>query len=361
MKNNAEKKNSKSFPFFILPLIAFLLAFLIVTFSFSYSCKAKTASENRVEYRLKVPHGMNSKSLSDILYNEGIIRSGKVFYLGARFPFFAKVFAGASSSFSLKSGIYRLSSDMSVKEIYEILSSGKQEYIKITFPEGLTKSKIGIRLEDEGVCSKNDFLEACSNPLLLKKYDIPSENFEGYLFPDTYFFTPMMSGEAVLSLMVENFFEHIKDIPALNNLSMADLDYNVRLASIVEREYRLDEEAPLIASVFKNRLKYNWGLYSCATIEYIITEIEGRPHPDVITYKDLQIDSPYNTYKWAGLPPTGISNPGLTALKAAVNAPKTKYFYFRLVNEEIGKHVFTEDFSQHISEGYSYSTKKSGR
>ena len=357
-----KKSSGKNvFPFFLLPVIAFVLAIVVVCVSLSFSCKPKTSSENKTEYRLQVPQGMNSKMLSETLYNEGIIRSDKVFYMGARFPFIAKFFAGSSAPFSLKSGIYRVSSDMSVKEIYEVLSSGKQEYIKLTFPEGITKSKIALRLESEGVCSKNDFLEACIDPLLLKKYNIPSENFEGYLFPDTYFFTPMMNAQAVVSTMVDNFFNHAQEIPVLKDMSIEDLDYTVRLASIVEREYRLDEEAPLIASVFKNRLKYNWGLYSCATIEYIITEIEGRPHPDVITYKDLQIDSPYNTYKWAGLPPTGISNPGLVALSAAAQAPKTKYFYFRLVDEGKGKHVFTEDFSQHISEGYSYSTKKSGR
>ena len=140
----------------------------------------------------------------------------------------------------------------------------------------------------------------------------------------------------------------------------AELYKNVVLASIVEREYRIDSEAPLIASVFRNRLKHGIGLYSCATIEYIITEVQGKPHPDVITYADLSIDSPYNTYKWAGLPPGPISNPGAVALDAAINSPKTDYYFFRLVDAKAGRHVFSKDFSTHVNEGYIYSTKKSG-
>ena len=120
----------------------------------------------------------------------------------------------------------------------------------------------------------------------------------------------------------------------------------------------LADEAPLIASVFKNRIAKNIGLYSCATIEYIITEIQGKAHPDVITYDDLKIDNPYNTYKWAGLPPTPISNPGMIALNAAANAPKTNYYYFRLKDEKTGRHAFSEHFDEHIQEGVRYKTKK---
>ena len=110
--------------------------------------------------------------------------------------------------------------------------------------------------------------------------------------------------------------------------------------------------------MFKNRIAKNIGLYSCATIEYIITEIQGKAHPDVITYSDVKIDSPYNTYKWAALPPTPISNPGMIALKAAAEAPKTNYYYFRLIDEKTGRHAFSEYFDEHIKEGVRYTTKK---
>ena len=119
------------------------------------------------------------------------------------------------------------------------------------------------------------------------------------------------------------------------------------MASIVEKEYKVKEEAPLIASVFKNRIRHNIGLYSCATIVYIITEIQGKPHPNRILTKDTKIDNPYNTYKWAGLTPGPISNPGLTALDAVINTPKTSYFFFQVKDEKKGTHVFTETFEEH--------------
>ena len=192
----------------------------------------------------------------------------------------------------------------------------------------------------------------------MEKYQIPADSLEGYLFPDTYFFNPSMDAKAVVSMMADNFFDRIKTIQGLSEKSPSEIFDILIMASIVEREYRVESEAPLIASVFYNRLEDNVGFYSCATIEYIITEILGRPHPDVITYEDLQINSPYNTYKWAGLPPSPISNPGLVALSAAANPPKTDYYYFTLTNAEKGTHAFTKSFGSHIRAGMQLKTKK---
>ena len=349
----------KSLKIIISSISAVIVFIVIMCIYFNGQCKARDSKENAVAQKIQVPEGTSIKALANELEEMKLIKSKSAFYYGARFPVFNKFFVHSKKSLRLKSGYYKISSDMSLAEIFDYLTSGKQEYIKVSFPEGLTKGKIALRLEENGVCSAENFKNAVVNPEIIAEYSIPSESLEGYLFPDTYFLTPMMDGESVVRIMVDNFFEHAKEIPTLKDMSIGDLDYTVRLASIVEREYRVDEEAPLIASVFKNRLRRNIGLYSCATIEYVITEIEGRPHPDKITYKDLQIDSPYNTYLWAGLPPTAISNPGTIALNAAANTPRTKYYYFRVVNEEEGRHFFSEDFSQHISEGYSISTKKS--
>ncbi|WP_255947327.1 endolytic transglycosylase MltG [Brucepastera parasyntrophica] len=132
----------------------------------------------------------------------------------------------------------------------------------------------------------------------------------------------------------------------------------VILASIVEREYQIREEAPLIASVFANRLKIGMGLQSCATIEYIITEIQGLPHPVRLYDRDLEIRSDYNTYLWAGLPPSPISNPGLIALNAAFNPAKTNYLYFRLTDSESGAHTFTRSLDEHVSAGRNLTVKR---
>jgi UPF0755 protein len=167
-----------------------------------------------------------------------------------------------------------------------------------------------------------------------------------------------MEADEVLEIFVKNFFEKIRGIKNLNGKTGGELHEKVILASVVEREYRARDEAPLIASVFSNRLEHGIGLYSCATIEYIITEIQGKPHPEKITYDDLKIDSPYNTYKWAGLPYGPISNPGAVALDAASNPAKTGYYYFVLTDSAEGRHTFSENFDQHkAAENTSYVSK----
>ena len=255
----------------------------------------------------------------------------------------------------IQAGVYTVSSDQSVTEILNLLQTGQREYIPVSIPEGLTVSKIATLLEQKNVVQAEEFKKAAQAVSLLTEYQIPAASFEGYLFPDTYYFDTGMTAEAVVRMMVDTFFTRIETIPALHDMSPEDLFYVVRLASIVEREYRVAEEAPLIASVFTNRLKENIGLYSCATIEYIITEIQGQPHPDVILEQDLKINSPYNTYMWAGLPPGPISNPGLIALQAAADPPETEYYFFRLIDPEKGSHYFSAKFEEHINAGKLYT------
>lgn len=339
---------------FVFLCVLILLVTLLIAASvvyYFYSLQPVTSDSSTVEtVRLQVPSGRSIKSVAQELYESGIIRSQHVFYLAAR-----------KSNVMIKAGTYNLSSDLSVSEIFEQLQTGRQDYLSVSIPEGLTISKIARILSQNGVVSEQEFISTAKNPALLYEYGIPAESFEGYIFPDTYFFNPGMTGEAVLRMMVDNFFNRISQIENISDITPEQLFYIVRLASIVEREYRVASEAPLIASVFTNRLKRGIGLYSCATVEYIITEIQGKPHPDVITNKDLKIDNPYNTYRWAGLPPGPISCPGLIALNAAANPPKTSYYFFRLTDVEKGTHYFSEDFDEHIDAGKVYTKKAAGK
>jgi len=123
------------------------------------------------------------------------------------------------------------------------------------------------------------------------------------------------------------------------------------LASIVEREYRLSEEAPRIAGVFWNRLRIGMALQSCATVVYIITEIQGKPHPEILYNRDIEIKHPFNTYLNRGLPPGPIANPGMTALKAVFRPEASRYLYFRLLDPKTGKHYFSESLDEHIKAG----------
>ena len=319
-------------------LILILLAGLFVFFIYNLM---QSPSGDFKEYKLRVPSGMTYYSVSQDLEDNGIIKNAKVFYYYSRYK-----------QANLKSGVYVVNNKMSFDELHILLNTGKQEYIAVSIPEGYTISAIAKVLEESGVTSKNDFIKAATDRSFVSRFGIPSTTLEGYIFPDTYYFTPNMSAEDVLEIMVENFYKKLASIENAEALSVKELHDVVKLASIVEKEYKVASEAPLIASVFKNRLRYNIGLYSCATIIYIITEIQGRPHPGVVKYVDTEIDSLYNTYLYSGLTPTPISNPGLVALDAVINTPKTSYFFFRVDDEDKGTHVFTSDLESHIEAGF---------
>ncbi len=324
--------------------------------------KPVASSDDGNKVRIEIPSGMSVSGAAALLAKNSLIRNEKLFYYAARYPKLKAFFYGKDSEtdFVLRSGIYYISPAMNIAEIQKELSSGQQEYIKVSLPEGLTISKIAAELEENRICSASDFISICKNSGFAAENGIAGETCEGFLFPDTYFLTAGMSARDVAQLMIDNFYAKIQEIPTLAAMNGADLYETVTLASIVEREYRVEDEAPLIASVFKNRLRRNIGLYSCATVEYILTEIEGRPHPDRILIEDTKIDNPYNTYKWAGLTPGPISNPGLIALGASADTPKTDYYFFQVADPAQGRHVFTRDFDEHI-QSHSLYTKKSGR
>lgn len=353
------KKEGKKKPNVFLIIVVWIVAFICVAgvcgvALWNYEISPVTTVETEEETgKLKVSSGATVAQVSRELKEMGMIHSDKALYYAARFNLFKQ-----DHTFNLKSGVYIVKNTMKLEEIYNLLQSGTQEYISVSIPEGLTITKIASILEEKGVCNAEDFKASCKNVNLLAEYNIPAENFEGYLFPDTYFMTPEMKGDDVVRLLVGTFYDRVSTIESLSDVSSERLHYVLTLASIVEREYRVKEEAPLIASVFTNRLKHNIGLYSCATVEYVITEILGRPHPDRITYDDLKIDNPYNTYLWAGLTPGPISNPGMVALNAAANPAKTKYYYFVLTDPQKGSHTFSETFDQHkAAENTNYYSK----
>ena len=310
---------------------------------------ALDAGESKSDFFLKIERGDSAKKIAGLLAKNKIIKNPRVFYLFARFPSLgAFITGGPEEIFCVKSGVCNLSSDMDAEAIYKELSAGHEELTYVSVPEGLTISKIAARMEGSGVCSAKDFIEAAKGQ-------------EGFLFPDTYALAPNSDAAKVVKIMRDNFFQKISEIPPLKAASQKELSRLVTLASIIEREYRSPDEAPLIASVFTNRIKKGIGLYSCATVEYVITEVLGRPHPDIITYDDLKIQSPYNTYINAGLPPSPICNPGLVALKAAAEPAQSDYYYFQLMDEREGRHVFTKTLSEHVAQGAIFKTKKASR
>ena len=209
--------------------------------------------------------------------------------------------------------------------------------------------------EAVGVASAASVKAAAYDKALLASLEIPASSMMGYLFPDTYLLPPDAGAEALLRLMVETFRNRIAEsLPEAEELSSLDIHSRIIMASIVEREYRLEEEAPLMAGVFWNRLRIGMALQSCATVVYAITENQGKPHPSRLFDRDLKIDDPFNTYMYPGLPPAPICNPGLTAIVAAFRPVSTKFLYFRLIDEAKGSHYFSESLDEHIKAGALY-------
>ncbi|MGP1432022.1 MAG: endolytic transglycosylase MltG [Treponema sp.] len=291
------------------------------------------------EQLFTIKRGTSVRTVAADLQTAGLVRSGYAAYFYFRLL-----------RLPLKAGTYKLSSAMSLQSVAAYLQEGKHELIKVTLPEGLTLSKTAAILAERQVIELSAFLGAAQNPELLKKYGIPSGSAEGFLFPDTYFFSYNETPERIVTALLDNFFTKTAAIPHFPT-DPAERYNTVILASIVEREYRVPEEAVKIAGVFSNRLEIGMGLQSCATVEYILTEVQHKPHPDRLLNKDLEIDHPYNTYKWRGLPPGPISNPGITALYAACNPEKSSYLYFRLEDSGAGTHVFTRSLAEHARAG----------
>ena len=252
----------------------------------------------------------------------------------------------------LKAGTYRLTVPASQTELRAVMVEGRTILLRVTIPEGVTLRKAAAIMDQSGICTGDNFLAAASDPNIVAGYKIPAKTMEGYLYPETYFFPGSFPADRVIRTMADTFFTRIHEIaPESEQLSPQELNNMVILASIVEREYRVAEEAPIMAGVFYNRMRINMSLESCATVEYIITEIQGKPHPRVLYYADIEIKNPYNTYVNAGLPPGPISFPGKVALSAVFYPAKTEYLFFRLVDEAAGKHYFSKTLDAHIKAG----------
>ncbi len=299
---------------------------------------------------IKVRPGENAPEIAGELEKENLIRSSNLLI------FYVKLM-GTGGSF--KTGTYRIKPGETMTAIHDELIQGKQHLYPVTIPEGWTVLKIGVLLEKKHITSAQSFYKAVRDTVVLKQYAIPSDTAEGYLYPDTYMLQQNFPAERVVRFFLDSFFRKVGEIyPDYKSLSPEELYRKVIIASIVEREYRIKEEAPLIAGVFYNRLKDNMSLGSCATIAYIITDIERKKHPSLITYDDLEIDSPYNTYRHKGLPPAPISNPSAVALRAAFYPAQTKYLFFVLENPKTGKHKFTVTYQDHLNAKNLYIKSK---
>ncbi len=242
----------------------------------------------------------------------------------------------------IKAGKYIFIGYFSDYDVMKLIASGKSNLsVAVTIPEGLTVRQIASIYHHELGVDSSEFVDDALGDSMAAAFGIPSRSLEGYLFPDSYDFYFATDPNEILMRMADEFKLFFND--SLKSRALAtgrSISEVVKVASIVEAEARIDSERPIIASVYYNRLEKGMPLEADPTIEYALG---GHRR---IYYKDLHVDSPYNTYERVGLPPTPICNPGMKSILAALYPAKTSYLYF--VATGSGGHQFSRTFQEHL-------------
>jgi UPF0755 protein len=246
---------------------------------------------------------------------------------------------------------------MSPAEIMTAMRQGKVFRHVLTIPEGITLRDIAGLLTDKELGEAKPLLALGQDKNFLTAVGLSSTSLEGYAFPDTYHIPRGLSAQVLLTLMVRNFHKHYTADMATQAQRLGLTQHQVvTLASLIEKEAQHDAERPLIAAVFHNRLRRGMRLQCDPTVIYALGErFDGNLRKD-----DLQLDSPYNTYRYAGLPPGPIANPGQRALEAAVNPAAVDYLYFVATGND-GRHVFSKSLQEHNTAVRQYQLVKQKR
>lgn len=293
--------------------------------------------------QIQIQPGTGLSKVASDLQNAGVVRSALVVKLLARWK---------QQGGQIQAGNYRFSDPATPGEILNRLILGDVEKVSLTIPEGFTLQQIIFRMAEKGFGEQKKLSELAYDANFIHSLEIEADSLEGYLFPETYLFSPGIGEQALLKMMVDQFRSHVDSNlkKEAENLEL-NLHQWLTLASIIEKETGIVAEMPLISSVFHNRLKRKIPLQTDPTVIYGIKNFDGN-----ITRKHLKTPTPYNTYLIRGLPPGPISSPGLAALKAAVRPATTKYLYF--VARGDGGHQFSKTLKEHNAAVRKYQLRR---
>lgn len=282
---------------------------------------------------VEIRRGLRTSAILRHLQREGVLRDEWIPLI------YMKVFRSRDS---MKAGVYRFDKPLAPVDVIDKLVRGDVVLETITIREGLDRFAIARLFADQGLGSEEEWTRATSDPEMIRDIAPDAASLEGYLFPDTYKFDPGTSAGTIVKAMVENFRKHWGGEIALITTGLTP-HQTVTLASIVETEAQLPQERSIVASVYLNRVRRNMLLGADPTVIYAM-KLAGRWNGN-IRKGDLQIDSPYNTYRRPGLPPGPIASPGLASLRAAAAPATTPYLYFVARND--GSHVFSTNIDEH--------------
>ena len=304
------------------------------------------AADTRV-ISVEIPQGSSAGAMGNILKEAGLIRNAKVFVSYCK---------NNGLDQELKAGFYSLSPSQSIQEIADIIATGAVTQERVTIPEGYTVQQIGNLLMDRGLVKESDWQQALT--LTYEDYSFlppassEGSRLEGYLFPDTYFVAPYTNAAQIIDMMLRRFQQVWQEESLFEQLEASGRSQHeiVTIASMIEREAMVKSEMPRIAGVIYNRLGINMPLQIDATILFALQE-----HKDKVLLRDLEVASPYNTYRNVGLPPGPIANPGATAMKAALAPEEHNYYYY--VAKGNGEHEFNRTFDKHLEAQRRYANQ----
>jgi len=244
----------------------------------------------------------------------------------------------------LQAGEYRFDQPMSALDVIYKIASGDVYTQRITFPEGLTFGEMAKVYESHGFGSARDFVRAAGDVSLVADIDPKAPDLEGYLFPETYALPRRAPASALVAMMVDRFHAVYNEIAQRHGgAKTLTTRQVVTLASLVEKETAKAEERPLVSAVYRNRMERKMGMQADPTVVYALMKA-GR-YDGNIRKRDLEIDSPYNTYRYPGLPPGPIASPGRASLEAALAPADVQYLYF--VSRNDGSHAFADTLTEH--------------
>lgn len=322
-----------------------LLTVLIVAFILLAIWGMKISNEqylpvdpnNKTAVDIFIPAESSARQVALILKENQLIRSEKAFLSFCR---------KEQLDTLLKPGHYTFNRSQTLTEIANSIAQGKVVKVKVTIPEGYTVKEIGALLVEKGVCSAESWREAINADY---SYDflenIPADNkyrLEGFLFPDTYYIEDNTSAREIVNMMLENFNKMWeKEFAARAQAKNWELYETIIIASLIEEEAMHDDERGTISGVISNRLKDGMYLQLCPTVLYCFDQKKTK-----LNNADLDIDSPYNTYRNPGLPPGPIASPGKASIKAALNPEKHPYYFY--VSKGDGTHYFSRTYEEHL-------------
>ena len=251
-------------------------------------------------------------------------------------PFFKLYLKFRNNGKDIKAGNYELRGKFNIIELVSMLESGKSKVFKFTIIEGNTVKNVIDKLVADGKGKRENFEKAFKERDF--SYPTPDGNFEGYLYPETYFIPESYDEKSIINIFLKEF---LKKFPVESYPDKDEFYQKLIMASILEREAAVESEKPIMASVFYNRIAKNMTLSADSTVNFVFNYEKKR-----IYYKDLEVDSPYNTYKNKGLPPGPICNPTVSSVEAAYHPADTEYLFF--VTKGGGEHFFSKTYKEHL-------------